>query len=258
MALTAQSQFLYGYEVTASNQNLDFRTTNGETIRTAVLRVGQYSLDGLLREVVRAMTAASPLFTFTATAVRTFSGNTQNRVTIATNSSFLSLLFASGPNTATNPASLLGYTVTDQTGAVTYTGTATTGTALFPNASLTNLRGYNFLSPNFMPMANASLNIATSGVKEEVFFNMQRFWQVDFRYITSGESTAWIALIEWMIKARPLEFTPEVPSPSVYYEGTLEAGGGGNGTSFMLTEMLPDFPNLYQTGLMKFRQRLAS
>lgn len=259
MALSSQSLFLYGYSVTASNQNLDFITTAAETTRTAVLRVGQYSLDGLLREVVRAMTVASPLFTFTATANRTLSGGLENRITIATSSAYLSLLFTSGLNAATSPYALLGYTSSDKTGATTYTGALTTGTVLQPNSTQTALRGYNFLAPTFMPMTNSSLNIATSGIKEEVFFNMQRFWQVEFRNIFSNETTAWISLIEWMIQARPLEFTPNIPSPTVYYEGTLESSpGGGNGTAFMLKEMIPMFPNEYQTGTMKFRQRLAS
>ena len=102
MALKQLSSFLYGYTVTTSNQNLDFLTSLGGTQLTAVLRPGSYGLTELLAEVVRAMQAADLYNTYTATADHTISGGTQNRVTIATAGTYLSLLFSSGTNAATS------------------------------------------------------------------------------------------------------------------------------------------------------------
>ncbi len=260
MALSAQSLFLYGYTVTTSNRNFDFRAVSAETPRQAVLNLGYYSLSGLMRELVRAIGVVDATNTYTITADRTVSGGLQNRVTIASSSAFFSILFASGPNTATNCATLFGFTATDKTGALTYTGSSTTGTAVRPNASLPQIFGYNFIDPSYQPMVMGSLNVATSGIKEEVIFNIQNFWGVDFRWITPTESTSdWAGLITWMIQARPLEFTPMIPAPTTYYEGTLEtSSASGKAMAFYLKEMLPDFPNVYQTGPMKFRQRLST
>lgn len=260
MALTAQSLFLYGYTITAANRNFDFRAVAAETPRQAVLNLGYYSLGGLMRELTRAIGVVDATNMYTITADRTVSGGLQNRVTIATSGAFFSILFASGPNTATNCAAIFGYTATDKTGALTYTGTLTTGTVMRPNSAIPWMYGYNFIQPGFQPMVSGSLNIAASGNKEEVIFNVQNFWNVEFKYITQTEGvTDWTPLITWMTYALPLEFTPLISSPSTIYEGTLEtSSSSGKGMAFLLQEMLPDFPNIYRTGMMKFRQRLSS
>lgn len=260
MALTSQSLFLYGYTVTASNRNFDFRAVAAETPRQAVLNLGYYSLSGLLRELVRAIGVVDVTNTYTVTADRTASGNLQNRITIATTSVFFSILFASGPNTATNCAALLGFAAADRTGALTYTGTLTTGTAMRPNASLSMIQGYNFVKPEFQPKSMGALNISTSGLKEQVIFNIQNFWSIEFKYLTSSEATTdWLPLITWMIQSRPIEMTPAIASASTFYEGTLESSSSdGKGMGLYLKEMLPDFPNIFQTGPMKFRQRLST
>ena len=56
------------------------------------------------------------------------------------------------------------------------------------------------------------------------------------------------------MQQKSLEFTPEISDPNVFYEGTLEQStADGKGLAFTAKEMLPDFPNLYDIGLMKFR-----
>lgn len=261
MALTAKSTFLYGYTVTTDNRNLDFRSVALEPARQAVLNLGYYSLSGLLREVVRAITEVDPTVAYTATADRTLLAGLANRITItSTSGTLFQLLFATGPNAATSCASLLGFLASDYTGALTYTGSNSTGTYVVPNANDTGIFGYNFVRPSFQPKVTGSLNIAASGEKEEVIFNIQNFWNVEFKHISTSEAVnSWVDLITWMIQARPLEFTPEVSSPTDYYEGTLETSSAdGKGMAFLLKEQLPQFPNTYQTGPMKFRQRLST
>jgi hypothetical protein len=249
MALSQKSLFLYGYTISALNNLLYFRAVALETPRTATLNLGSYSLTGIMEELKRAMELADPTRTYTITADRTLSGGLENRITISTSGTVLELLFATD-SISTALAGVLGFTTTDKTGATTYTGSSTTGTAL-----LTNLNGYNFLAPNYMPVVNGKLNIAASGVKETVVFNVQKYWQVEFKYIPAADvESSWLSLIDWMIRSRMLEMTPDYTEPATFYEGTLETPS----LQFKMSEMLPNFPNVYQTGMMKFRQRLTS
>jgi|GEM_PF-5471265 len=252
MALTTKSLFLYGFEVTATNRSLDFRAVMAGPILQATLRLGFYSLTGILVETARAMKEVDPTRIYTVSSDRTFSGGTQNRTTILTNGSYLDLLFLSGPRTASTVAPLLGYTVTDKTGALFYQGTLTAGTSLVPD-----FWAYTFLPPEMKRKVFGARNISASGEKETVVWNIQKFWQCSFKYETQANvKTYWRPLIDWMIQQRPLEFTPEVGSPSVFYEGTLESTAqDGNGMAMDMKEQLPNFPFLYETGMLVFRQK---
>lgn len=252
MALSAPSLFLYGYQITENNRSIDFQIVAFGPEKQATLTVGYYSLGSLLLEVQRALQSVDTLHIYTATANRTISGGTQNRVTISTSGPFLSLLFFTGSRAASTAAPILGYTSTDKTGATSYISQFTSGTAL-----VTNLAGYNYLSPDFMRKNFGSLNVSSSGVKEAVVFSVQKFWQAQFKFIPKATVVAqWTPLMTWMILQKLIEFTPEVSVSSVFYEGTLESSKGeGKGLGFSFTEQLPQFPNLYDTGLMKFRQR---
>jgi hypothetical protein len=255
MALTAKSLFLYGFTVDASNCNLDFRVVALETPRQAVLKFGYYSLTGLLTEIVRAMTEKAPTFVFTATANRTFNNNTENRVTIATTGSHLELLFASGPNNASDLHALIGFADTDQTGFTTYTGSLTTGTAVVNDFRT----GFNFIGPDSMQKVFGSVNISANGDKEAIVFQLQEFFQVQFKYEPQSRlATDWKPLWRWLIQQRMVEFTPEITSPGIFYEATLETSSyESKGLGFQMKEMLPNFPQLWDTGLMIFRKKVA-
>ena len=249
MSLKAPSLFLYGQTVTASNSSLDFQNVLAGPVIQATLTVGYYSLNTLLVEVKRALEAADPLNTYFATATRLSNGT--NKVTVGTNGSFLSLLFSSGPRTASNCASLLGFPVTDQTGATSYQGTSTCGTAL-----LTTREGYTYLPTDAYQQNFGKINVSTSGQKEAVVFSIQYFFQVQFKYITSTDMLSnWSPLFAWMIQQRPVDFTPQVTSPTTFYTATLESTpADGAALQFRFTEMLPDFPDTYDTGMIKFRK----
>lgn len=256
MALTAKSLFLYGYEITTLNQSIDFRVVALETPRQATLTLGFYSLSGLLTEVSRALKAQASTFTFTSTADRTISSGTQNHVTIATSSAHFELLFGSGPNFSTTAAPILGFTSTDKTGATSYIGTLSSGTSL-----ITDFYGggKNYLPPQNFKKVFGSVNVSASGDKEAVVFQVQEFWRVQFDYEPQSRILPeWQPLFVWMIQQRPLEFTPEITSPSIFFEGTLEStSGDGKGLGYTMTEMLPNYPFLYDTGLMTFRKKVT-
>lgn len=253
MALTSKSLFLYGLQVTTTNRSIDFKTSPGGPQINATLSLGFYSLTDLMAEIKNAMESADPYNTYTITANRTYSGGTQNRVTIATSGSYLSLLFGTGTRAASTAAPLIGFLTADQTGATSYTGTLSAGTVV-----QSTLFGYNYISTNQFKKVFGSLNVSTTGQKEAIVFQVQEFFEVQFKYepLTKVE-LEWAPLLTWMIQQKPLEFTPEVSNPNFFYVCTLEkTSADGKGLGYHLKEMLPNFPNLYDTGKLTFRKKV--
>ena len=253
MALTSQSLLLYGFQVTALNRSLDFKTAALGAEKQATLRLGFYTLTGLMAEIARSMEEADPSNGFTVTAVRTFNGGTENRVTIATDAGYLDLLFATGTRNATSVHTLIGFLTLDYTGLTSYTGNNSAGTALVPD-----LVGYNYLGPEFIRKVFGSVNIAADGSKESIVFQVQRFLQVQFKYEPQQKVIdEWSPFFNWSIQQRPWEFTPSIASAASFYEVTLEStSDDGKGLGYAMKEMLPQFPFHFDTGILKLRQKV--
>ena len=102
--------------IDSSNRYIDFRETNGGPELTAILDEGTYTPATLSAEIASKMDAASAnarTYTVTfdlLTGKWTITGET-----------FLELLWDSGTNTANSLGPVIGYAVTDLTGAITYT-----------------------------------------------------------------------------------------------------------------------------------------
>lgn len=252
MALQSASLFLYGFTITELNNSIDFKTASLGPEYNATLNNGYYSLTSLMNEIVRAMTVADPASTFTVTADRTIAGGTQNRVTITKLSGgFFSILFGTGTFASSSVATLIGFNTSDYTGFSTYQGYTTAGTSLIPNYT-----GYSYLGPDFNQKLFGQVNVSASGVKEAIVFNIQKFFQVQFKYIPQATwISIWTSFFQWAIQQRELEFTPEITSPTTFYEVTLEqTTGDGKGLAFKSREMLSEsMPFLYDTGVMTFR-----
>lgn len=252
MALRSKSLILYGFEVTANNSSIDFKAAAlGPTLQ-GTLRLGYYSLTALMTEIVRAMSEVDPSNTYSATADRTIAGGTQNRVTIETDGAYLDLLFASGPRAASSVRTLIGFLFQDYSGATDYTGATTAGTALIPT-----FVGYNYLGPEFNHKVFGAVNVSAVGEKEAIVFNIQKFIEVEFKYEPYAYFISdWRPFLDWAIQQKLFEFTPEISSPTVFYEVTFEAtGADGKGLGYTFKEMLPQYPDLYQSGLIRMRQR---
>lgn len=250
MAITGKSMFLYGIQVTENNASIDFQSVSGETVRMATLRVGFYSLTSLANEISRAMHAVDTLRGFAVTVDRTFNGGLENRIRITSSGTYCKLLLGTGPRTASTVAALIGFNTTDYSGALYYDGARTAGVAL-----VTSQAAYTFLDPDFSQEVFGTTNVAASGLKEAIVFSIQRFWQCEYKYEPKTKVKAeWLPFWSWAISQRLLEFTPEITSPALFYEGTLEKSeGNAKGMGFKMSEMLPQFQNLYKTGLMTFR-----
>ena len=251
MALKNGSSILYGLQISSSNSSLDFQNASGGPQINATLNSGYYSLQDLGAEVVRAMQAADPVNTYAYSIDRTFSGGTQNRLTISTvTGTYLSLLFGTGTRLATSVGPTLGFAATDRTGALSYQGTLSCGTLLLPS-----LVGYTYLPPSFMQKMIGTPNISAAGIKETIYFATHQFFQVEFKYEPELKiSTEWAPFMQWASKGRPLEFCPDITAPSVVFNCTLEKTSyDGKGMGYQFREMLPDFPFLYTTGQMVYR-----
>ena len=254
MALTQKSLFLYGLQVTSLNSSLDFKASSTGPVLQATIPIGFYSLTDLINAVVSAMAAVDATNTYTCTANRAVSGGTQNRVTISTSGSFLSLLFSSGSRSASTIAPLLGFAVADQTGATTYTGTATAGTALQPA-----WWGKSYLDPYSLRTNFGSLNISANGTKEAITYQIQQFYEVQFDYEPySAVVNSWQPFLTWAIQQQAFEFTPDITNPNVFANVTLESTEeDSQGLGYRMKEMLPDMPFLYTTGILRFRVKVS-
>ena len=252
MALRKKSLFLYGFEVTAHNRSIDFKTSLIDDERMATLTVGVYSLSSLLTEVTRAMQEVDTTNTYTVTADRSVNDGTENRVTIATSGSFLSILWSSGTRAASSARTLLGFPASDSTGSTTYTGTSTAGTALIPEEV-----GFSYLSETMNRRVFGSVNLSASGEKEAIIFQLQRFFEVEYKYEPEMKViTEWNDFMTWSIRQRPFDFTPEITSPNTFYDVTMETtSADGKALAFRMQEMLPSFPFFYRTGNLKMRIR---
>lgn len=250
MALRAKSLFLYGFEVTQANSSIDFRSTSGGPIKQASIAFGSYSLFGLMEAIRAALQSSDPAHIYTVQADRTFAGGTQNRVSIATNGTYLDLLFSTGPRAATSARTLIGFSATDRTGSLSYTGTSTAGTAL-----VSEFIGYNYVPPDLMRDVFGTVNVSASGVKEALVWSVQQFTEVEFKYEPESKAIVqWTPFMTWAIQQKPFEFTREIIFPSGVDDVTLETtSASGKGLGFKMKEMLPDFPFNYQTGNLKMR-----
>jgi hypothetical protein len=250
MAQRKQSLLLYGFEVNASNASIDFQSVSGGIIRQATLPYGFFTLDQLLANIAAQMMAADPGRVYAASATRTFSGGTQNRVTIQTTGAYLSLLFASGPRNSTAIDGLIGFLHADYVGAITYTGPSSAGVALVPEYP-----AYSYIPPALMKTVFGSISISASGKKEALAWSIQQFYQMNFQYEPQAKAiTQWNYFFSWAILQQPFEFTPDISLPTIYDPVTLESTSmDGKGLGYKMEEMLPDFPFFYRTGLLKLR-----
>lgn len=247
MALTDKSLFLYGITVGTTNYYLPFKAASGGPEIDAVIPANQYTLTSLAAAIATAMNQADTANTYTVTVNRTLSNNLQNAFTISTSGIYLSLLFGSSSLVSLSIATTIGFTASDKTGSTSYTSASTSGTAL-----QTTWYGFNYQPPSVNLKTIGSVNLAANGTKEVVYWSVQQFIKVEFRYEVQANVLAyWQPMIAWMVTGGCFEFTPETKTPSTNYSCTLESPGGG--LELMMKEMIPDFPFVYTTGPLEFR-----
>lgn len=252
MALNAgtQSLFNYGLEVTTLNQNLDFIAQSGGPTLTAVIPLGFYAGSGIAQAIVTALQSVDPVNGYAANISYNYVGGSQNRFTISTDGTFLTLLFGTGPNVVTSIGSLLGFNLANYMGNTSYTSGSSSGTNL-----ITQYVPYNYLADQNIGKVFGAVNVSASGLKEAVVFNIQQFIQLEIMHEPASKLPQWQAFWFWAIQQRAFDFIPELTNPFVTYQVTLEKTGyDSQGLGFMMTEELSQgFPNLYGTGALVLR-----
>lgn len=103
--------------VDITNKKIDFRE-NSSTQLTATLTEGVYTQAALATHIGSVMTAAT---TIAATYTVSFDTITR-KFTVATSGTYLDLLWATGTNFDRNASEILGFDLSNSTGAITYTG----------------------------------------------------------------------------------------------------------------------------------------
>lgn len=249
MALTALSLLNYGIEITSLNQNLDFKADSLGPELTAVIPLGFYSPQGIVDAIALAMQSVDSANSYSASVSYNYLGGTQNRITIQTTGSFLSLLFSSGSHLTTSIAPYIGFSQLDYTGSTFYVGGSSTGVGLVPE-----FIGYNYLDDDNQTKVFGAVNVSASGLKEAVVFNFQKFITVDFKYEPKSRLLEWKNFFYWAIQQKPFDFVPEISDPTKVFQVTLEKTSyESKGLGYQMREMLPNFPNFYQTGELMFR-----
>lgn len=252
MALRNRSLFLYAFTIDSTNSSLDFSVNGGSTL-LATLKQGFYTLNSLMTEVVRAMAEQAPTETFSYEIDRSILGGLENRVKIKIAVGTITLLFGSGPRKNSSVALTIGFNPANVTGAEV-SSNFSAGTSL-----VSSREGYTFLAPEYMRRVRGSVNVSASGVKEAIVYEVQQFTQVEFKHEPESKViTEWRPLMEWLIQQRPVEFTPNYETVTETYEVTLEKTAfDGAGLGYQLTEMLPELPFYYRTGMLTFRRSLG-
>ena len=250
MALSQPSLLLYGYTVQVSNQYIDFQAVSMGPVFTATLDQGNFSLTDLLANIVNAMGAVDGLNVYSATVDRSIAGGTQNRITISTNGVYLKILFGTGAHALASIAPTIGFNQVDYSGQTSYSGSSTTGSSIIPTYF-----GYNWVAPTRNRKLFGAVNVSASGVKQAVVFQLQQFFRVEFRFESASRvDSLWQPFFDWASQQNTLEFTPDITSPSIFYQCTLESTEeAGDGLGWEMKEQLPEFPNLFQTGALEFR-----
>lgn len=252
------SLFYYGHTVTSDNQNIDFK--EGVPELTAVLEVGDYSLEEYADEVKRALDAAGAL-TYTVTVNRT-----TRALTISAGSNF-SLLTNSGSHAGTSAFSMMGFSGADKTGASTYTGSTGSGSVYAPQFKLQDYRS----SASSQKAVESTVHRSGSGKVQAVNFGTEKLPQARIRFATNipqiGTAATGIiknnltgvqdlqTFMQYITTKAKFEFIPDENAPGTYETWILESTEENQqGTGYELRERYDiGLPGYFETSLLRFR-----
>lgn len=256
MSIETYSLFYYGMEITSSNQNLNFDEGGSELV--AVIDPGGYTHTELATAIKTALDAAGAL-TYTVTFNRA-----DRTYTIAATGSF-SLLVSSGTQVGTGPFTLLGFTGADLTGAATYTGNTTAGSAYEPQ-----FKFQSFVSnDDNQEKIDAQVNESATGDVEVISFGTREIMELNIKFATNRDMSAsgWVknnasgvsnlrSFMQFAIKKAPFEIMEDIATKSSYKKVILESTPESqSGTGYKLKELsLSGGPTgFFETGLIRLR-----
>lgn len=256
MITKTYAQFFYGYDVTTSNNLLDF--SEGGSELTAEIDVGSYTPTDFVTAVKIALDAAGAL-TYTVSFNRT-----TRAITIAATGNF-TLKKTTGTHVGTSPWTLMGFSgVGDLSGAATYTGASGSGSAFVTQFWLQDFIG----SSDLQQAVDATVHKTASGRVEVVKFGTESFIEMNIKFITdvsqpgnsvitnnaSGVANA-RSFLQYAVTKGPFEFMQDAATPSTFEKVILESTTeSSNGTGYRLKEMYDrGLVGYFETGKLKLR-----
>lgn len=257
--LTTFSKFYYGFEVTASNNKLDFNEGSGEI--TITIDNGSYTGTEIAVEVQSKLNASPGTNTYTC------SFNRSTRIfTIASNNA-MTLLTNTGTNSATSIYSNLGYsTASDTSSATSHAAGTALGTEYKPQFKL-----QDYISKeNWVEQLHATVNETITGEQELFTYGDKNMMQCRIKFITAISQPANNGVIEdnanavtqarsflqWLSKKNSVEFMPDRDTPATYDTYILTRNEkASDGTTAYLREMYDlGLPGYYDSGILTFRK----
>lgn len=256
MALDTFSTFYYGHTISSSNLKLNFNEGSGEL--TATIAIGSYTATEFATQVETAMNAVGT-FTYTVTFNRA-----DRTITIATSDGNFSLLVNTGSENAVAVWTLMGFTGSDLSGAMTYTGDTTTGSAYSPQFKLQDY----VTDEDWQQAAAASVNKTASGRVEVVKFGDETFYQMNIKWVNNYTQPDELVIkndasgvanlrtfMQYIVDKRPIEFMADIDTPATFEKLLLESTPSNKeGTGYKLKELYDQgLPGYYETGTLVFR-----
>ncbi len=249
------SKFNYGTSVTLQNYLGDFQESGGALLAT--LETSGYTLGELIVQVQSALNAIGDNDYVVSLNRAT------GMVTVSANHNF-SILLLTGASIGASFWPTIGFTQSiDLTGAATYTGQVPAGKIYYPQFLLQSYVGPDANQASL----DSTINRTASGRTERVRFGVEKFIDMDVKFITnkamdgiviknnpSGLADA-IAFLEDITSKARFEFVPDASSGSTFYKVILEnTQGFKDGTGFKLKELfMQNLPDIYETGVLTLR-----
>lgn len=254
MTIQTKPRFYYVDPITVSNAFITLKEpTISPAILTAQLRPGSRTMTDLMAELARALNEAGSL-TYSA------SFNRSTRIVTITGSDTFELLIATG--SFSNPFTLLGFTLTDKTGASSYTGATAMGVSYVPQFFPQNFLAFE----DNLASTESAVNESASGVVEVVSFGDLRLMEMELKYITDRPKVKGHVIdnnpnavqearnfLTHLIRKRPVEFMKDKDDVNTFQKVIIErTNKNKDGTAFELKEMnrLNDY---FETGKLVFR-----
>lgn len=254
MSLKTFSAFIYGHNITSSNQFVDF-SENGVTEIGAEIEIGSYTLTDFVNAVSVAMNEfGGQEYTLTL-------NRTTRKITISASSNF-QLWVTTGSHSAISAFSLLGFT-SNKSGSNSYTSDVASGILFEPQYKLQKYVSFD----DNVESIESSVNTSASGVVEVVSFGEANFMECNISYATDIVGQGAIKnnpngvsdlrnFMSYLIRKYPVEFLPDIDNPSVFYPCILEkTRASSKGTSFILYELYGrGLANYFESGDLTFRK----
>jgi len=256
LSLQTFSQFFYGYDITPDNNLIPFDEGGPEII--AELSIGSFTLTEFAEAIADAMTIVGGQV-YNVTVDRS-----TRKLTIASTGNF-TLLAGTGSVVANSPYELMGYSLSNKTGAASYEAQNAAGFSYRPQ----------FILQDYVPTSNwksassSTVNKTASGRVELIKFGDEQFMQCNMPWITdlatpSGgpiENNAsgvvnTISFMDWCRDKKPIEFMPDRNTPATFEKLLLESTPQSkDGTAFKLREYYDKgLAGYFETGTLVFRK----